>query len=308
MLRTKDVAHGVTKGDITVVIPTWNEVEAITKVIDEIREYGYENILVVDGYSTDGTAEVAAAKGVSVISQTGGGKTGALATATRYVKTPYMLVMDGDCTYDPACIETLTAHAETYDEVIGSRIEGRENIPRLNRLGNRLISWFFKVMFVANLRDVCSGMYLLRTDAARNLEFTTRGFDVEVEIAAQFAEGGRVAEVPVNYRSRVGRQKLSSVKHGFTIMSSILRLANLHNPVLLYSALVALSLLPALGILGWVGFMRLYFGVWHPGYAIVGMLLLFLALNSMAVATISLLIKRSEQRLYRAFKMSSGKP
>jgi dolichol-phosphate mannosyltransferase len=298
----KEATGAIAPQDVTIVVPTWNEVQAIGQVIDEITEYGYKNILVVDGYSTDGTAEAAQKKGVRVVNQTGRGKTGALATAVQYVETPYILVMDGDCTYDPSCIDKLTAHARTYDEVIGARTYGREHIPMLNRLGNRFISWFFKVMFAVNLTDVCSGMYLIRTQAAKKLEFTTGGFDVEVEIAAQFADDGKVTEVPVNYRPRVGRQKLSSLKHGFTIATSILRLANLHNPVVLYAGFVAMSIIPALAVLGWVAYERIYLGFWHSGYAIVGLLLLILSLQSLAVATISLLIKRSEQRIYRTLK------
>jgi len=165
--------------------------------------------------------------------------------------------MDGDCTYDPSYIEKLMAHARKYDEVIGARTNGRKNIPLLNRLGNRLLSWFFQVLFAVYLTDVCSGMYLLSTEAVKRLEFSTGGFEVEVEIAAQFAEGARVAEVPIKYRSRVGRQKLSSLKHGTTIGLSILRLANLHNPVLLYSMFVALTGIPAFAILAWVAYERL---------------------------------------------------
>ncbi len=292
----------ITRDEVTIVIPTWNEVEAIGKVIDELREYGYKKVLVIDGYSTDGTASVAAQRGVRVINQAGKGKTGALRTAVEYVNTPYMLVMDGDFTYDPSYIQKLTAHAGAYEQVIGARTVGRENIPRINRLGNKVLSWFFKVMFAVSLTDVCSGMYLLHTESAKMLEFTTAGFDVEVEIAAQMADGGRVSEVPINYRSRVGSQKLSSLKHGFTIASSILRLANLHNPVVLYSGLVALSAVPAFAILSWVLWERLYNKIWHSGYALFGTMLLIIAFQSFAVGTISLLIKRNEQRILRTFR------
>jgi len=303
LVGARELETGIAPQDVTIVIPTWNEVQAIGQVIDEVREYGYGRILVVDGYSTDGTAEAAFQKGVQVVNQTGRGKTGALATAIQYVDTPYILVMDGDFTYDPSCIEKLTAHARAYDEIIGARTYGREHIPRLNRLGNRLISWFFKVMFAVNLSDVCSGMYLMSTETARKLEFTTGGFDVEVEIAAQFASAGSIAEVPIIYRSRVGRQKLSSVRHGFTILTSILRLANFHNPVLLYAGFVALCAIPAIAILGWVAYLHMESGIWHSGYALVGLMLLILSLQSLAVGTLSLLIKRLEQRIYRTLRL-----
>jgi len=298
LIRNEIVAQ-LSKDVITIVIPTLNEAEGIGRVIDELQEIGYKNIMVVDGYSSDGTPLIAIKKGVRVINQAGQGKSGALATAVQYVQTPYMLVMDGDYTYDPNYINRLIAHAETYDEVIGARAIGRENIPVVNRFGNRLLSYFFKVMFAINLTDVCSGMYLLLTDAAKNLEFTTGGFDVEVEIAAQFASNEKVSEVPINYRPRLGEQKLSSLKHGVRIFTSIIRLANFHNAVLLYSTLLALTVIPAIGILSWVFYIRLLFGVWHQVLALIGLLLMMFALQSFAVATLSLLIKRSEQRTNR---------
>jgi len=89
------------KGDVTAVIPTLNEEEGIGQVIGELREEGYDNVLVVDGYSTDGTVKVAESNGCYVVFQHGRGKCGAVETAIENVKTPFMLVMDGDCTCDP---------------------------------------------------------------------------------------------------------------------------------------------------------------------------------------------------------------
>ncbi|MEM4853471.1 MAG: glycosyltransferase, partial [Thermofilum sp.] len=78
--------------DVTVVIPTLNEAEAIGLVIDELRGYGFSKILVVDGRSRDGTPEIAAARGARVVTQRGEGKADAVRTALDFVDTPYMLV------------------------------------------------------------------------------------------------------------------------------------------------------------------------------------------------------------------------
>jgi len=102
------------KDDVTVVIPTLNEEEAIGRVIGELRQAGYHNILVVDGYSTDGTVKVAELNGAFVVFQHSRGKCGAVETAIENVKAPFMLVMDGDCTYDPRDIESFLAHAESH--------------------------------------------------------------------------------------------------------------------------------------------------------------------------------------------------
>ena len=290
------------KDDVTVVIPSLNEAEAIVPVIKELRQLGYRKILVVDGYSADGTPELAAKCGAQVISQLGAGKTGAIATAIDRVETPYMLVMDGDYTYDPSCIERLVAHASEYDEVIGARRSGAHNIPSLNRFGNAALSWLFRVLFGVTIRDICSGMYLLRTRAAKKLQLTTGGFDVEAEISSQIASHGRIAEVPINYRARLGRRKLSAIRSGVTIATSIVRLANAYNPVLLYSGLLTLSAIPAISLLGWVVYERLVYNIWHSGYALFGVMLLLVAAQAFSVATMSLLIKRSEHRIYQTLE------
>jgi len=70
----------VVRDDVTVVLPTLNEEEAIGQVIQELKQAGYRNILVVDGYSTDGTAKVAESNGAYVVFQHNGG-------VGRYVET-----------------------------------------------------------------------------------------------------------------------------------------------------------------------------------------------------------------------------
>ena len=74
--------------DITIVIPTLNEEEAISSVIEDVITHGYENIIIVDGNSTDRTVEIAKKHGVKILKQNGKGKTGAIITAIQNIKTP----------------------------------------------------------------------------------------------------------------------------------------------------------------------------------------------------------------------------
>jgi dolichol-phosphate mannosyltransferase len=288
----------VSKSDIIVVIPALNEAEAIGSVINELKDLGYDDILVVDGYSSDGTSEVAKRNGARVVQQHGVGKTGALRTAIDYVDRPWILVMDGDFTYDPSSIELMLTHGKKYDEVIGARKGGVQHVPLMNRFGNWVIGWVFKLLFGSGLTDVCSGMYLLRTDVAKDLDLTTRGFDLEVEVASQVAAKGRITEVPINYRRRIGKTKLS-LGDGLTIVTTVLRLANVYNPVLLYSGIAALAALPGGAILVWVAYRSLVDHVWHSGYALFGIMLFLLATQAFTVATTSILINRSSQKLYK---------
>ncbi|MGD0424221.1 MAG: glycosyltransferase family 2 protein [Candidatus Bathyarchaeia archaeon] len=292
-----------TKENVTIVLPVLNEEAGIGMVLDELTAHGYSHILVVDGYSTDQTVQVAESKGAEVVSQHGRGKTGAIKTAIDNVSTPYMLIMDGDFTYDAGSVERFLDHAENYEQIIGAR--SRANISPLHRIGNHVITRLFNLMFDTTTSDVCSGMYLLRTDSARDLELHTGGFAAEVEIIAQMSMRGEVTEVPINYRARMGRQKLSTWKHGSQIMYTILNLARVYNPVFLFALIAALVILPGIGVLAWVLGMWLMRGIFYSGWALLGMVLIIGAGQAFIVGTLSLVIKRSEVRIMKMLKQRS---
>jgi dolichol-phosphate mannosyltransferase len=285
--------------DVTVVIPTLNEAEGIGNVIDDLRREGFANILVVDGRSTDGTAQIASDKGAFVVLQHGTGKAGAIRTALDIVSTPYMAVMDGDCTYHASDLRNLLPYAKDYVEVIGSRLRGRENIPRINRLGNWIVSRAFKLLYSCPVSDVLSGMYLVRTDILKSQELSSQSFDIEVEIASTMASSGKVTEVPIQYGSRQGKRKLGS-RHGFRILGTLFWMTYYENPMVLFGVLSSILAAPALGLLGWVAFEAITSGVFHSAFALFGVMLLLLASQGIAVALMSLVTKRSELRLRRA--------
>ncbi len=294
------------KADVTVVLPTLNEEGAIGRVIDDLKREGYSKILVVDGYSTDGTIEVVNGKGVKYVYQHGQGKAGAIKTAIDHVETPYMLVMDADYTYDPKDIESMLDHISKYDEVIGLRRD-RHNIPLLHRFGNRVISTVLSLLMGQRISDPCSGMYMLRTDSVRSLELTSGSFDVEVEIAAQMASFGKVTEVPVSFRKRVGASKIRSWKDGFGIILTVFKMAWLYNPIFLISALATLFAFPGAAILLWQLILRYLYGAeaWSIGWTWLGLILFIVGLQAFTVSSISLMIKRMERRILRATKNAS---
>jgi len=290
-------SKGIAKDDVTVVIPTLNEAEAISKVVEELRTEGYRNILVVDGDSTDGTADIASTMGVPVLLQHGVGKAGAVKTAMEHLSTPYVVFIDGDCTYDPKDIGKLLNQSERYAHVIGAR--DWSDMSYLHRLGNWIISQLFGVLFEVKVTDVCSGMYLLDTGKARKYSLEEPGFIVETELAAQSASMGTLTEVKIDYRPRIGMRKLRTWRHGLAIASAAFRLARRYNPILLYSSLAALSIIPAVSILCWVALRQLIVGIWHSGWALVGITFLLVAALSFTLASVSIMIKQTEKRLMK---------
>jgi dolichol-phosphate mannosyltransferase len=286
---------GAQKPNVTIVIPTMNEAEAIAKTIEEVKTEGYRNILVVDGYSTDGTADVARAMAVKVLYQHGCGKAGAVKMAIEHVETPYMLFIDGDYTYDPKDIWRLMNHSARYAHVIGVR--DKKCISRLHRFGNWVISQTFSLLFGVKTTDVCSGMYLLETKEARKHNLEEPGFMIEIELAAQSASMGALTEVPIGYRPRIGTRKLNTWKHGLAILSAAFTLARRYNPVFLYSSLAGLAIIPAVSILGWVAIEQLTNRIWHSGWALVGIMFLLVASQAFTLASVSIIVSHTAKRL-----------
>ena len=286
--------------DVEVVIPTLNEEEAIGKVLDEIYSVGIKpgQVLVVDGHSTDRTREIAEEKGAEVILQEGRGKADAIKTAIKHITRPYMLVMDGDYTYPATEIPKLVEKAnESYDEVIGARLYGRENIPLLHRFGNWIITRIFNLFFGTKLRDVLSGMYLVKLDLVKNLPIESKGFSIEVDIAAKVASiTGKITETPIHYRERIGKKKLKMI-HGALIVKDIVKLAWRYNPAFIILILGSLLFIPGLAINLWVLVRLLFYGIKHHIWAIIGTLILSSGVLTLALAVITIYLKRFEYRI-----------
>jgi dolichol-phosphate mannosyltransferase len=267
----------ITNDDVTVIIPTLNEEEAIGYVLEDVLTNGYENILIVDGNSTDRTLEIVKKYKVKAIQQEGKGKTGALKTALKHIKTPYFVLMDGDCTYAAKDIEKLFHLMQDNNEAIGHRSSGREHITSFNRLGNWMINVLFNLIFDSKVRDVCSGMYMLSTRFARTLPLNSDGFDIEVELAAHAAHNGSIDETPIDYFQRRGIQKLHPIRDGAKIISRIFLLGLKLKPLRMFTVFEMLLTVPGI-ILLFTSFRVQMLGRIVSSYSI-GLLFIILAIQ-----------------------------
>jgi dolichol-phosphate mannosyltransferase len=300
-----DKAAAYFKDDVTVVIPTLNEEKAIGKVIQEVREQGFKNILVVDGHSSDQTAEIARKAGARVVYQSGHGKGMAVKTGFELAKTPWILVMDGDGTYDPRSIDKMVKVAveRGCDEVIGYRMD-RENIPLLHRFGNSVISTLISILMGYRIKDPCSGIYLLRRDFVRQCEIISTGFEVEAEIVCQVIAHGRVAEVPVRYRRRIGEPKLKTWRAGLGIVLTAVKISWLYNPVFLLGSLASLLAVPGIALTLWQLYLRYVYGAgaWSLEVSWLGLFLLVVGMQGFTLTILALMLKRMERRIVQSLK------
>jgi dolichol-phosphate mannosyltransferase len=296
-----DVKLAAMRDQVTVVIPTLNEQEAIGPLLDEIKTAGYEKILVADGYSNDRTVEIAKAKGAIVVGQHGKGKSGAVLVARDVVDTPYFLLMDGDYSYDPQDIDRFVAHAGVYDHIIGFRPKASPNMSKLHRLGNWVLTEEFNILMGANIPDVACGMYFMRTQKAKELLLHRHGFEVDQDIAAQMLVDGKVTFVPINYRARLGKAKAPTWRQGFRALFAFFGIARRYNPVVLFGLFAAVALIPAVIFLGYVIWLYIFSNrLFQSNYLLTSLMLFVLGGQGLTVATIGHMLRRMERKLSRA--------
>jgi dolichol-phosphate mannosyltransferase len=228
---------------VCVLIPTRNEAETVGDVVEGFRERGYENVLVVDGHSDDGTPELAREAGARVIEQSGTGKGAAVRQGVREIDAEYVLMLDGDATYDPAdagrMLEPLLDGEAEH--VVGDRFaDMREGaMPRLNQHGNRLINRLFATIHGQNFQDLTSGYRAFTRESFQRMNLTAEGFGIETEMAVECARQGLpVAVVPITYRPRPkgSNTNLHPVRDGGVILVTLYRMAKTSNPLFYFGS------------------------------------------------------------------------
>jgi dolichol-phosphate mannosyltransferase len=147
-------------------------------------------------------------------------------------------------------------------------------------------------------------MYLLRTEVAKEIGFESKGFNVEVEIAAYVATTSkRIKEVEINYRKRIGDPKLKS-HYGFSIIFSVIRLMLRYNPVFFIFSVSSATLIPGVAIIGYVLYELIFNGIKHHIWAIIGVSLSGVGFISLLLAILVLYLKRLEYRIMERLRKS----
>jgi len=265
-----------------------NEEDAIGPVIDELHKHEYENIIVIDGNSVDKTKQVAEKKNVEFHTQKGKGKADGIKMVLQYIKTPYLLIMDCDYTYDPADIEKFLEKIETANQVIGVRDFRSKVMPKFNQFGNSLITKTYNLVMGSDLNDVCCGMYMFQTEFLKKIDIKLTGYQIELELASKTGEYGKTKEVPINYRKRLGETKMSAVREGFNVFRNLYKFSKVYNPSLLFSVFAGLLIIPGIILLGYVGILWLIDPEnYRRGIVQIAIILSIVGTNAIAFALIS---------------------
>ncbi|MCA1916857.1 S-layer glycoprotein N-glycosyltransferase AglJ [Methanospirillum hungatei] len=243
----------VPREQVCVLIPTLNEEPTIGPLIQKFHNAGYYDILVIDGNSTDNTRDKAHQAGANVIIQKGKGKGAAFIQAIEHISKPYVILIDGDNTYDPADADALVLPLLSgYDQTLGNRLIPSNHVSfnRLNLTGNRILNWLFKISHGRYLYDILTGYRAFTLASLQRMRLYEEGFGIETEISSESVRNDdKVAIVPVSYGVRIGSDtKLDPFHDGIKIGRTIYRLAKLNNPMFYFGLIGLIFLLAGAGI------------------------------------------------------------
>jgi glycosyltransferase involved in cell wall biosynthesis len=220
---------------VSVIIPTYNEAEAIAGVIREFPGDIVQEVIVADGGSTDGTQDIARAAGARVL-DAGRGYGRACQAGADAAVSSVLVFLDGDGA-DRGDLLGLIAGpvlAGTHDFVLASRTRGPRDPGAMlwhQVLAGRVAGWSMGALYGVRFSDMCAYRAIGR-DALRRLDMRemTYGWNIEMQMKAARAKL-RIEEVTVPYRCRVGgRSKVAgslrgTMRAGGKIVSTFVRVA-----------------------------------------------------------------------------------
>jgi glycosyltransferase involved in cell wall biosynthesis len=223
---------------IDVIIPAFNEENAVQKVIADIPRDLVRDIIVVNNNSNDATAINAQSAGATILHENFQGYGAACLKGMEYVaykkiKPDIIVFLDADYSDHPDEMQTLIEPItqKDFDMVIGSRALGKTDKGAMTiqqKFGNKLATFLLRLFYNVHYTDL--GPYRAIKYASLlklNMKDKTYGWTVEMQLKAA-KQKMKITEVPVNYRTRIGFSKISgtlkgTVMAGYKIITTIFR-------------------------------------------------------------------------------------
>ncbi|HVY62247.1 MAG TPA: glycosyltransferase, partial [Planctomycetota bacterium] len=243
--------------ELSIILPAWNEAENLPPLVKELRAAlegvttSYE-IVVVDGGSRDGTADVARSLGCDVVLQKTPGYGGALREGFAAARGRYLCTLDADLSHPPTFIREMWRRRDEADLVVASRYipGGAADMPRTREVLSKVLNRTFAELLTIPVADLSSGFRLYRREVLESFETTGRNFNVLQELLTGIlARGGRIIEVPFHYRARIfGVSHARIIRFGISYLGSLWHLFFLRTS--LFRGAMATRLLPYVLIIG----------------------------------------------------------
>lgn len=224
------------KRRVSIVMPAYNEEAVIGRVIDQLRQNHYHEIIVVDDGSKDRTIEVAREHGARIVRHPYNiGNGAAVKSGIRAATGDIIVLMDADGQHPPTDVPRLVSYIGDYDMVVGARSKGSE--AQLHRtFANRIFNNYASYVVGYPVPDLTSGFRAARAPLLKKFAYLLpNGFSYPTTITiAMFRSGFRVRYEPIVSPARVGVSKIRPFKDGMRFLLTITRLATMFVPMKIF--------------------------------------------------------------------------
>jgi len=216
-------------GRVSIVMMSLNEVEGLKKVVPRINRAWADEIILVDGGSTDGTLEEARKQGIRVVGQEIRGRGEAYRVGLRNTTGDIVVYFSPDGNERPEDIPNLVAEIRKgNDMVIASRFlwnsKSYDATP-IRRFGNHMFTFLVNLLFRTKVTDCINGLRAITRECMEDIDTRYRDFQIEMEMTVRAAKKGyHIGEIPTIEGVRVGgKGKLKTWRDGWRYTLCLLK-------------------------------------------------------------------------------------
>ncbi len=279
------------KPEVTVVLPAYNEEQAIGETIRKIKTLHPDfEILVVDDCSTDNTMQVAIEAGANVWPHPYNmGNGAAVKSGLRAAQGDWVLLMDADGQHKPEDIARLLEHKDVFDMVVGART--KNSVTSKHRdMANKFYNWLASYVTKFKVEDLTSGFRLVRKDVAEQFIYLLPNtFSYPSTITMAYLRSGyTVKYVNIDTLPRKGKSKIKVLRDGTRFLLIISKIATLFSPLRVF--------LPVSAMLFAIGFF--YYGYTFLMFSRFTNMSALLFTSSLIIGMMGLLSEQISQMRY----------
>lgn len=210
------------------VILTLNEIDGIKSILPKIKKEWVDEIVIVDGGSTDGTIQEAEKLSFNVIIQKIKGHGGAIITGVQETTSDNIVIFGPDGNHEPEEIPRLIKKLdEGYDQVIVTRF-GKSSINLdagiIDGFGNKLFTAIANLLFGGNLTDALNESRIITRKAFEEMKFDALQLDSTFQMSIRgMKKKQKITEIVGNEGRRIGgKRKMRRIQTGCRLIKRII--------------------------------------------------------------------------------------